>query len=340
MSETVAKQGVLLTNLGTPDAPTAAALRRYLGQFLWDHRVVDLPRPLWWLVLHGVILRFRPAKSAANYAKIWLHEGSPLSVISRQQQQRLQQRLDREQGEGRYLVVLGMRYGNPSIASALDELAQQQVESITVLPLYPQFSCSTSASTFDAIADYYRHRRSMPPMSFVNNYHSHPAYIAALARSVRDYIDQQGQPDRLLISFHGTPERYRAEGDPYFGHCQTTATLLADELGLRPSQWLLTFQSRFGREPWLQPYTDLTLERLAKEGVNHIAVICPGFAADCLETLEEIEGENRQIFIEHGGQQFGYIPALNSRPEHIALMAQLVQPCATPCRRFCGGCSN
>jgi len=317
------KIGVLLTNLGTPDAPTAKALRRYLAEFLWDPRVVDLPRPLWWLILHGIILRLRPARSARAYREVWREEGAPLLVIARDQLCLLQQQLDRI-APGRYQVALGMRYGNPSIASALEALQQAGASTITVLPLYPQNSCSTTASTLDALSAALKETRYVPHLHFIADYHDDARYIRALADSVRDHREDREPADKLLISFHGTPLRYRQEGDPYYQHCVRTAELLAAELGLGEEDWLLSFQSRFGREEWLQPYTDKTLEKLAKDGVKRVEVICPGFSADCLETLEEIAAENRGIFTRAGGEAFFYIPALNSREDHIAMMAALV----------------
>jgi ferrochelatase len=317
------KIGVLITNLGTPDAPTPAALRRYLAEFLWDPRVVDLPRPLWWLILHGIILRVRPARSARAYREVWGEDGSPLLSISLDQCCQLQQVLDKSEPD-RYQVALGMRYGNPSIASALDELKRGGAEQITVLPLYPQNSCSTTASTLDAVAASLKHTRAVPHLNFIADYHDHPLYIRALAESVRAHREDREPAQKLLISFHGTPRRYRDEGDPYYAQCRRSAELLAAELGLDEGQWQLSFQSRFGREEWLKPYTDETLEQLAKEGVKRVEVICPGFAADCLETLEEIAGENREIFTRAGGEAFFYVPALNSRDDHIAMMAALI----------------
>jgi len=317
------KIGVLLTNLGTPDEPTPKALRRYLAEFLWDPRVVDLPRPLWWLILHGIILRFRPARSAHAYQQVWSEQGAPLLVIARDQQCLLQQQLERI-APGRYQVALGMRYGNPSIASALAELQQAGVGAITVLPLYPQNSCSTTASTLDAISAALKETRAVPHMKFIADYHDHPRYIKALADSVREHREGRPAADKLLISFHGTPLRFRQEGDPYYQQCQRTAEGLAAELGLEEGKWQLTFQSRFGREEWLQPYTDETLKSLPAEGVKRVEVICPGFSADCLETLEEIAVENRDIFVKAGGEAFFYIPALNSREDHIAMMAGLL----------------
>ena len=323
MSEITRPKGILITNLGTPDAPTPAALRRYLGEFLWDKRVVDVPRPLWWLILHGVILRIRPARSARAYREVWTDAGSPLLVIAREQEQKLRQLLE-QQHPGQYNVALGMRYGNPSIASALSALREQGCTELTVLPLYPQNSCSTTASTHDALCQAWQSQRELPHLRFIADYHDNPAYIRALAASVREHRAGREAGEKLMISFHGTPRRFRDQGDPYYKHCQRTATLLATELDLAEDAWLMSFQSRFGREEWLQPYTDKTLEQLAAEGVRRIDVICPGFSADCLETLEEIAGENREIFQHAGGEALHYIPALNSRDDHIAMMAELV----------------
>lgn len=317
------KTGVLLINLGTPDAPTPAALRSYLAEFLWDKRVVDLPRPLWWLLLHGIILRTRPARSARAYQTVWSEQGSPLLVTSRQQKCLLQAQLDAIE-PGCYHVVLGMRYGNPSIATAMDELRAGGVEELVVLPLYPQNSCSTSGSSFDALADAMKQHRFVPPLRFIADYHDHPLYIKALAETVRTSWTMRERPQRLLMSFHGTPERFRQEGDAYYSQCETTARLLAAELKLNEDEWQMSFQSRFGREEWLKPYTDKVLKGLPEEGVASVDVICPGFSVDCLETLEEIGEENHDYFLKAGGERFHYIPALNADEAHIELLAALV----------------
>jgi ferrochelatase len=315
--------GVLLTNLGTPDSCSRADVRRYLGEFLWDPRVVEVPRPLWWLVLNLVILNTRPRRSAAAYQRVWTDAGSPLLVISRQQQAALQEKLAQQQGYP-VKVVLAMRYGNPSIATGLEVLRQAGARRILVLPLYPQYSATTTASTFDAVAAELRHWRWQPEMRFVNHYHDDPAYIDALAASVQAYQSQHGTPDRLLMSFHGIPRDYFLAGDPY--HCEShkTARLLAEKLGLDATQWQLSFQSRLGPREWLRPYTDETLRKLATEGVRKVQVICPGFSADCLETLEEVAMENRDIFLEAGGETYEYIPCLNAEPQHIDMLAGLV----------------
>ena len=312
------KQGVLLVNLGTPDAPTPLAVRKYLAEFLWDKRVVDAPRPLWWLILHGIILRTRPKRVAQAYQSIWQAEGSPLLSISKAQQAALQQELGLP-------VALAMTYGNPNLAQALAELKAQQVEEIVLLPLFPQYSDSTTAAVWDTLAKVFARTHALPKLHFVHNYHDHPLYIQALAQSVRRYWQEYGQGEKLLMSFHGIPERYEDRGDPYPSQCRTTATLLAQELGLSAKQWLCTFQSRFGREPWVKPYTDCTLAELAQQGVARVDVISPAFAADCLETLEELEVENRAHFLQAGGKDYHYIPCLNTDPEHIALLAALVR---------------
>jgi len=315
--------GVLLTNLGTPDAPTPAALRRYLAEFLWDPRVVELPRWLWFAVLHGVILRLRPPRAARKYARVWTDDGAPLLANSHRQHTALADAL-----HSRYrapvATALGMRYGNPSIAEGLDALRRARCRRILVFPLYPQYSGSTTGSTFDAVADVLRTWRWVPELRMVGGYHDHPAYIGALAHSIDEHWQQNGQPERLLFSFHGLPKRFLLAGDPYHCQCHATARLVARELDLDDSQWQVSFQSRFGREEWLKPYTDHTLKEWGRAGVRHVNVISPGFSADCLETLEEIDMQNREFFTEAGGERFSYIPALNDRPDHIAMMADIV----------------
>lgn len=315
--------GVLITNLGTPDAPTAAALRRYLAEFLWDPRVVEMPRPLWWLILHGVILRIRPPRAAKSYRSVWRDQGSPLLLIARQQEQALQQRLQ-DALPGPVKVALGMRYGNPSIPAALEQLRQAGARRLLVLPLYPQYSATTTASTLDAVSAVLQRWRRLPDLRFVSHYHDDAGYIQALANSVREHRRQQGDADQLLFSFHGIPQRYFRNGDPYFCECQKTARLTAEALELAPEQWQVVFQSRFGREPWLQPYADHTLAALPAQGVKSVQIICPGFSADCLETLEEIGVENRAVFSAAGGERFEYIPALNDRDDHVEALTRLV----------------
>lgn len=316
--------GILLANLGTPDEPTPEALRRYLGEFLWDPRIVDMPRPLWWLILHGFILRVRPKRSAAAYREIWTEQGSPLMQISRRQAEGLSRAL-RQRLAGPVVVELGMRYGNPSIASAMQRLRDANARRVLVLPLYPQYSSSTTASTFDAVAKAVKSWRWVPELRFVNQYHDEVGYIEALAASIREDWAGREAPEKLLFSFHGTPKRFHTQGDPYFHHCHKTARLVAERLGLADERWMLTFQSVFGREEWLKPYTIDTLRQLGASGVKSVDVICPGFSADCLETIEEIGVENREAFEAAGGEQFHYIAALNDRDDHIEALADVAQ---------------
>ena len=315
--------GILLVNLGSPEAPTASALRRYLGEFLWDPRVVEAPRWLWWLVLHGIILRFRPARSAKAYAKVWTDEGSPLLTTTRQQTRAIEQVLD-EKFRGKVIVDCAMRYGKPSIRSGLEALQQAGARRLLVLPLYPQYSASTVASVFDEVTDVLQTWRWLPDMRFINHYHDHPKYIEALAESLRAHWKDHPRSDKLVFSFHGIPQRYFDNGDPYFCHCQKTARLVAEALELEDDSWMVVFQSRFGREPWLQPYCDKTMEALPSQGVKSVDVICPGFSADCLETIEEIDMENREIFLEAGGESFHYIPCLNDSPAHIDALCEVL----------------
>lgn len=319
------KTGVLLTNLGTPDAPTAKALRVYLKEFLSDPRVVEIPRIVWWFILRFFILPLRPAKSAKLYASVWEKEGSPLWTITKKQADALQQRLDDQLGTNTVPVVVGMRYGNPSMASAIDQLIEHNVRNLIVLPLYPQYSGATTGSTFDAVSNHLQQLRWVPELKFISGYHQHPQYIAALAQSIEQHISQHGMPDRLVFSYHGTPQRYLESGDPYSCFCQQTTRLVVEHLQLDEMKILTTFQSRFGKATWLQPYTDKTLQALPEQGHKHIALICPGFSADCLETLEEIEVENRDLFMEAGGEEFHYIACLNDQPAHIDMMQQLVE---------------
>ena len=321
---TPAKTAVLLVNLGTPEAPTAPALRKYLKQFLSDPRVVEIPRLVWWPILNGIILNTRPAKSAHKYASIWTKEGSPLAVHTAAQAKLLKGLLG-ERGETALLVDWAMRYGQPSIAAALDRLKAAGAVRILIVPLYPQYAAATTGSVLDDVADWFKTTRNQPELRTVRNFHDQPAYIAALARSVQDHWTTAGRPDKLVMSFHGLPRRSLDLGDPYFCECHKTGRLLAEALGLTADQYAITFQSRFGKARWLEPYTQPTLEALGKAGTRRVDVICPGFMADCLETLEEIAMECKAAFIAAGGQSFHYIPCLNERPEAIAALADLVQ---------------
>ena len=314
---------IMLANLGTPDAPTIPAVRRYLAEFLSDPRVIELPPPLRWLLLHGVILRFRPARSARAYQKIWTDAGSPLLAIGRAQAQALEQAL---QADGcKVPVRLAMRYGRPSISDVLSEFRGQGLKRVLVFPLYPQYSGSTSGSVFDAVAAELKQWRRVPELRFISEYHDHAGYISALATQVKSAaIDLNDPQIRLLMSFHGLPKRYLHAGDPYFCHCQMTARLVREAIGASEEQALVTFQSRVGREPWLTPYTDKVLEKLASEGVKRVYVTCPGFSADCLETLEEIAIEGKAQFLGGGGEHFEYLGALNTNVGHIAALTNIV----------------
>ncbi len=318
-----AHTAVLLCNLGTPDAPTAAALRRYLGEFLSDQRVVEIPKPLWWLILHGIILRTRPKKSAAKYASIWTPDGSPLKVWTARQATLLGGFLG-ERGH-HTTVRYGMRYGNPSIASELDKLKAAGHTRILVLPLYPPYSGTTTASVFVAVYAWAAQLRTVPELRFVNHYHDDAGYVGALAKRIRAHWQAHGRPDKLVMSFHGVPERTLTLGDPYHCECHKTARLLATQLGLQANQWVLTFQSRFGKAKWLQPYTEPTVVALAQAGTRRVDLVCPGFTSDCLETLEEINMEVREAFMHGGGQEFHYIPCLNDSLDWMNALANIAQ---------------
>jgi len=319
--------GVLITNLGTPDAATKQALRPYLKEFLSDPRVVEAPpaRWLWLLILNGIILNTRPAKSAEAYASVWDTEGpgAPLLNIAQRQVDAIAERV-RPHFKGRVEFELAMRYGNPSIASGLQKLKEKNCERIIVLPLYPQYAAATTASTFDAVSAELQTWRLLPELRFINKYHRNPLYIKALANSIREYQAEHGKPDLLVMSYHGVPQRYLDNGDPYHCECHVTSRLVAEELGLSKDDYKVTFQSLFGREEWIKPYTDATMKALPGQGIKNIQVMCPGFSADCLETIEEIDEENREYFMEAGGEKFGYIKCLNDRADHADALADVV----------------
>jgi ferrochelatase len=317
----VERTAVLLLNLGTPDAPTAPALRRYLAEFLGDPRVVEIPRVLWLPILHGVILRVRPRRSAAKYATVWTPEGSPLAVWTRKQAVLLGGYLG-ERGHP-VLVRHAMRYGNPSVASQLDELKAEGVTRVLVLPLYPQYAAATTASAFDAVYAWAARSRRLPELRFVNRYHDDAGYISALAARIQGHWQANGRPEKLVLSFHGVPERTLLQGDPYHCECHKTARLLGERLGMAAGQMVVTFQSRFGKAKWLEPYTEPTLVELARAGVKRVDVACPGFTSDCLETLEEIGQEAREAFLHAGGEDFQYIPCLNDQHEWIAALSAI-----------------
>lgn len=317
------KVGVLITNLGTPEAPEPKALRKYLAQFLSDPRVVEIPKLIWMLILHGIILRVRPKKSAEAYKEVWTERGSPLKYYTEDQAQALQAKLSERYGE-QVEVAYAMRYGAPAIADVADTMLQGGVRKLLVLPLYPQYSGSTTGSTFDALSRDFQARRWLPHLRFVASYHDYPLYIDAMAQKIRAYWDEHGQADKLILSFHGVPKHFLTQGDPYHCQCHVTGRLLAQALGLTDAQFMVTFQSRFGKAEWLKPYTDMTLKALPGEGCKSVQVFCPGFSADCLETIEEIAVENRDYFMEAGGDRYEYIPALNADAAHIDALASIV----------------
>lgn len=318
---TPSRIGILLLNLGTPDAPTAKALRPYLKQFLSDPRVVEIPRLVWWPILNGIILNTRPAKSAEKYAQIWTKDGSPLLAHTQRQTTMLRGYLGARGVQVE--VEFGMRYGNPSIASAIDKLRARNCDRLLVIPLYPQYAASSTASALDAVWQELQRHRNMPEVRTVRHYHDDAGYIAALAASVREYWMRHGRADKLIMSFHGIPRRSLTLGDPYHCECHKTGRLLAEALQLEQNQYQICFQSRFGRAEWLKPYFAPTLQALGKERVKRVDVICPGFAGDCLETLEEIEIEGKATFLAAGGSEYNYIPALNERDDWLHALSAI-----------------
>ncbi len=316
------KVGILLANLGTPDAPTAKALRPYLQQFLMDRRVVEIPRFIWCWILHCIILVIRPKKSAEKYAQVWTAEGSPLLAHAQNQTQLLRGFLA-QKIKSPFVVELGMSYGNPSMKSAIEKLKAQHCNKILVFPLYPQYAASSTAASLDAVWKTLLKTRNVPAIRTIRNYHDHPAYIKALAASVNDYWMKGGRPDKLVMSFHGVPKFHLDKGDPYHCECHKTARLLAEALGLSKDKYQVAFQSRFGKQEWLKPYLANTLEELGKAKTKRIDVICPGFSSDCLETLEEIAMEGKHIFQSSGGGEYNYIPALNENDAWIHAMTEI-----------------
>jgi ferrochelatase len=318
-----AQTAILLANLGTPDAPTAPALRRYLREFLSDPRVVEIPKPIWWLILNGIILPIRSSKSAAKYASVWTERGSPLQTGTADLTEAIAADLKRR---GHHLQVrYAMRYGNPSVASVLDELARQNVTRLLLVPLYPQYCAATTASTLDAVTDWMRRSRRLPELRVLNHFHDVPAYIDALAHKIEAHWQQHGRPDKLVMSFHGMPARTLRLGDPYHCECHRTGRLLAERLQLAASDYQVTFQSRFGRQEWLQPYTEPTLRKFAQDGIGRVDVVCPGFSVDCLETLEEIAMEGKQAFLSSGGKTFHYIDCLNAEAHWVQAFGGLLE---------------
>jgi ferrochelatase len=318
------KVGVLVTNLGTPDAPKKAELKRYLKEFLSDPRVVEVPRLLWWMILNLVILNIRPKRSAKAYETVWSDRGSPLMYYTHDQANALRDKLQHQHGDN-VVVDFAMRYGSPSVDSVVDKMLQQGVRKLLVLPLYPQYCASTTGSTFDAIAHSFSKRRWIPELRFVTHYHDNPDYINAVADKIKAHWHEHGRADKLIFSYHGIPKRYLLNGDPYHCECHKTSRLIAQALGIEADEHFTSFQSRFGREEWLKPYTDESLKAFPKQGVKSVQIVCPGFAADCLETIEEIGEENREYFIEAGGERYEYIAALNADEAHIQALTNLLE---------------
>jgi ferrochelatase len=318
------KTAVLLINLGTPDAPTAQAVRPYLKEFLSDPRVVEIPRAIWWLILNGIILNTRPKKSAAKYAGIWLPQGSPLKVYTERQTRLLQQHLQQRVDGAPLVVEYAMRYGKPSVASVLDQLKAQNCQRILLLPLYPQYAASSSATAIDAVLKPLLKMRNMPAVRSIKHFHDDAGYIKASAQNIRDYWTLHGRPDKLVMSFHGVPRNTLDKGDPYHCECLKSGRLIVEELGLSAEQYVVSFQSRFGKAEWIKPYTTATLKELGQQGTKRVDIVCPGFVADCLETLEEIAQEGKEDFQHAGGGEYHYIPCLNERPDWINALGDLV----------------
>ena len=321
---TADRSAIVLVNLGTPDAPTSTAVRRYLKQFLSDQRVVEIPRLVWWFILNLIILPFRSGQSAKKYAAIWTREGSPLKVHTQKQAKLLRAALG-ERGHAGVTVAMAMRYGSPSLPEVLAKLKTDGCERVMILPAYPQYSATTTGSIYDAVFAHYAQVRNVPELRFVKNYHDSDAYIDALHDSVLEHWEHNGRPEKLVISFHGVPKRTLMLGDPYHCECLKTARLLTSRLRLAPDQFIVTFQSRFGKAEWLQPYTAPTLVKLAREGVTRVDLLCPGFTSDCLETLEEIAIEAKQAFMAAGGRQFDYIACLNESPAWITGLTEIAE---------------
>ncbi len=317
------KTGILLINLGTPDAPTPQAVRAYLKEFLSDPRVVEIPKFVWWFILNGIILNVRPKKSAAKYASIWMAEGSPLRVYTEQQTALLQGHL-LAQTRAPLVVDYAMRYGNPSIPSVLRKLKEQNCQRILIVPMYPQYAASTTATALDLVFRELQQWRNQPALRTIKHFHDDDGYIKALAQNINDYWMQHGRPDKLVMSFHGLPRFSLDKGDPYHCECLKTGRLLAERLGLKKEQYTLSFQSRFGKAEWLQPYTTSTFKELGKQQLKRVDVVCPGFVADCLETLEEIAQEGKEDFQHAGGGEYHYIPCLNGRNDWMHALTKLV----------------
>ena len=316
------KIGILITNLGTPDRPTKDGLRTYLKEFLSDPRVIEVPKIIWQTILRLIILNLRPQKVAKLYKSIWKKKGGPLLIMLQKQRKSLKKNLQKKLKDLK--IEIGMRYGNPSIKSGLEKLRSQGCRKILILPLYPQYCAATTGSTFDKVTEILRKWRWIPELRFINNYFEEPMYIDCLIKSIKKSWKKKGKSQKLIFSYHGVPKKYLLKGDPYHCFCQKTTRLVAEKMKLKEKDYITTFQSRFGPDEWLQPYTDKTLEELPKKGIKKIHILSPGFSSDCLETLEELEVENKQNFLSSGGEEYNYIKCLNDNPQHIKMLESLI----------------
>ena len=324
MTAATPKVTIILANLGTPDEPTVPAVRRFLKQFLSDQRVIEIPKPIWQIILNFFVLPFRPKRVAHAYAMVW-NQDSPMREILIQQVEGVQKTLIQQYPEFELNIVPAMTYGNPGIASVLEKLSQNPQDHVILFPLFPQYSATSTAPLFDAFAKWIPKQRNLPGISFIRDYYQHPLYIQSLAQSVREYQTEHGKAEKLLMSFHGIPQPYADKGDPYADRCRLTAKLVAKALGLSENEWAISFQSRFGKQEWVKPYTDVLLEDWGKQGVKSVQIMSPAFSADCLETLEELAIQNEEVFKQAGGERYAYIPALNSRDDHLELLNHLLQ---------------
>lgn len=324
MTQDKPKVTVIIANLGTPDAPTVPAVRQFLKQFLSDQRVIEIPSFLWKIILHCFVLPFRPKHVSEAYASVWSND-SPMREILFKQVELIKQKLESNQSDFELNIVPAMTYGNPSIHQVLKNLGQNPQDHIILFPLFPQYSATSTAPLFDAVSKWVLTQRNLPGLSLLRDYYQHPMFIEAIAQSVLKFQAKHGKAEKLLMSFHGIPQPYADKGDPYADRCRITAEKVAQKLGLEESEWGVSFQSRFGKQEWVKPYTDQTLKEWGQQGVKYVQVLSPAFSADCLETLEELAVENAETFVEAGGQSYAYIPALNTDELHIQLLSQCVQ---------------
>ena len=324
MTQPKSKVTVIVANLGTPDAPTVPAVRQFLKEFLSDQRVIEIPSLLWKVILHAFVLPFRPKRVSEAYASVWTSD-SPMRGILFKQVELIQTKLIENNQDFELNIVPAMTYGNPSIHAALDKISLNPQDHLILFPLFPQYSATSSAPLYDAVSKWVLTQRNLPGLSIIRDYYQHPAFIEAIAQSVLDYQKAHGQAEKLLMSFHGIPQPYADKGDPYADRCRITAQKVAEKLGLNDQQWAISFQSRFGKQEWVKPYTDQILKDWAEQGVKSVQVLSPAFSADCLETLEELAVENRELFLGQGGETYAYIPALNANLDHIEMLSSFIQ---------------